>query len=79
MKIRDKLSLLFILCSTLSLLLCGILLLRVADRHMVQSAENNAISELNMLKTSFSSSASRDVSEGSTDAARRSLLIFVFQ
>ena len=79
MKIRDKLSLLFILCSTLSLLLCGILLLRVADRHMVQSAENNAISELNMLKTSFSSSASRDVSEGSTDAARRSLLIYVFQ
>ena len=57
MKIRTRLSLLFILCSTFSLLLCGFLLLRASAQSMIRSAEDNAVSELKMLSTSFSSMA----------------------
>ena len=78
MKIRTRLSLLFILCSTVSLLLCGFLLLRTSAKSTIRSAENNAISELGMLKTSFSSAASKALDAGSSDAVRRSLLVYVF-
>lgn len=79
MKIRTRLSLLFILCSTVSLLLCGFLLLRTSAGSTIRSAEDNAISELGMLKTSFSSAASRTLDAGSSDAVRRSLLVYVFK
>ena len=57
MKIRTRLSLLFVLCSTVSLLLCGVLLLCASAKTAIRSVENNAVSELNMLTTSFSSAA----------------------
>ena len=79
MKIRTRLSLLFILCSTASLLLCGFLLLRTSANSMVRSAQNNAVSELEMLRTSFSSAVSRNLDEGSSDAVRRALLVYAFQ
>lgn len=79
MKIRTRLSLLFILCSTASLLLCGFLLLRTSARSTIRSAQDNAVSELGMLKTSFSSAASRNLDGGSSDAVRRSVLVYVFK
>ena len=79
MKIRDRLALLFVLCSTLSLLLCGTLLLRSSIKNTVQSSENNALSELNMLKTSFSSAALKNMDNGLTDAVQRSLMVYVFK
>ena len=79
MKIRTRLSLLFNLCSTVSLLLCGFLLLRTSAKSTIRSAENNAISELGMLKTSFSSAASKALDAGSSDAVRRSVLVYVFK
>ena len=78
MKIRVRLSLLFILCSTASLLLCGFLLLRESTKSMVRSVEDNAVSELNMLKTSFSSAAVKALNEGGSDAVRRSVVVYVF-
>ena len=79
MKIRTRLSLLFILCSTFSLLLCGFLLLRASAQSMIRSAEDNAVSELKMLNTSFSSMATQRMGESSSNDARRSLLVYVFQ
>ena len=79
MKIRVRLSLLFILCSTASLLVCGFLLLRASAKSTIRSAEDNAVSELRMLKTSFSSAASKNLDAGASDAVRRSLLVYVFQ
>ena len=79
MKIRVRLSLLFILCSTVSLLVCGFLLLRASANSTIRSAEDNAVSELGMLKTSFSSAASRNLDAGSSDTVRRSLLVYLFQ
>ncbi len=79
MKIRVRLSLLFILCSTASLLVCGFLLLRASARSTIRSAEDNAVSELEMLKTSFSSAASKNLDAGASDAVRRSLLVYIFQ
>lgn len=79
MKIRARLSLLFVLCSTASLLLCGFLLLRTSAKSTVRSAEDNAVSELEMLKTSFSSAASKNLDAGSSDAVRRTLLVYVFK
>lgn len=73
MKIRVRLSLLFILCSTMSLLLCGFLLLRSSEKSMIRSVEDNAASELAMLNTSFSSAVSKVLDEGSSDAVRRSM------
>ena len=67
MKIRTRLSLLFILCSTLSLVLCGALLLHASVQSTVRSAEDNAVSELSMLKTSFSSMAVKDMDSQSSD------------
>ena len=64
MKIRVRLSLLFILCSTASLLVCGFLLLRTSARSTIQAAEDNAVSELTMLKTSFSSAAAKNLDAG---------------
>ncbi len=79
MKIRVRLSLLFILCSTASLLVCGFLLLRASAKSTIRSAEDNAVSELEMLKTSFSSAASKNLDAGASDAVRRSLLVYIFQ
>ena len=79
MKIRVRLSLLFILCSTASLLVCGFLLLRTSARSTIQAAEDNAVSELAMLKTSFSSAAAKNLDAGASDTVRRSLLIYTFQ
>ncbi len=79
MKIRHRLSLLFVLCSTVSLLLCGILLLRASAKTTIRSAENNAVSELSMLTTSFSSAANKSMDIDATDAVRRSLAVYVFQ
>ena len=79
MKIRTRLSLLFILCSTASLLVCGFLLLRTSAKSTIQSAQDNAVSELGMLKTSFSSAASRTLDGGSSDAVRRSVLVYLFK
>ena len=79
MKIRVRLSLLFILCSTASLLVCGFLLLRTSARSTIQAAEDNAVSELTMLKTSFSSAAAKNLDAGASDTVRRSLLIYTFQ
>ena len=79
MKIRVRLSLLFILCSTASLLVCGFLLLRTSARSTIQAAEDNAVSELTMLKTSFSSAAAKNLDAGASDTVRRSLLVYIFQ
>ena len=79
MKIRVRLSLLFILCSTTSLLVCGFLLLRASAKSTIRSAEDNAVSELGMLKTSFSSAASKNLDAGASDTVRRSLLVYIFQ
>ncbi len=79
MKIRTRLALLFVLCSTASLLVCGFLLLRASAKSMIRSAEDNAVSELNMLNTSFSSAASKSMDAGSSDAVRRSVLVYAFQ
>lgn len=79
MKIRTRLSLLFILCSTLSLVLCGALLLHASVQSTVRSAEDNAVSELSMLKTSFSSMAVKDMDSQSSDTVRHSLLVYVFK
>lgn len=79
MKIRTRLSLLFILCSTLSLVLCGALLLCASTKTAIRSVEDNAVSELNMLTTSFSSAANKSMDRDSTDAVRRSLAVYVFQ
>ena len=79
MKIRVRLSLLFILCSTASLLVCGFLLLRASAKSTIRSAEDNAVSELEMLKTSFSSAASKNLDAGASDTVRRSLLVYIFQ
>ena len=79
MKIRVRLSLLFILCSTASLLVCGFLLLRASAKSTIRSAEDNAVSELGMLKTSFSSAASKNLDAGASDTVRRSLLVYIFQ
>ena len=79
MKIRTRLSLLFVLCSTVSLLLCGVLLLCASAKTTIRSVENNAVSELNMLTTSFSSAANKSMDRDSTDAVRRSLAVYVFQ
>ena len=79
MKIRVRLSFLFILCSTASLLVCGFLLLRTSARSTIQAAEDNAVSELAMLKTSFSSAAAKNLDAGASDTVRRSLLIYTFQ
>ena len=79
MKIRTRLSLLFVLCSTASLLVCGFLLLRASAKSTIQSAEENAGSELGMLKTSFSSAAAKSLDAGSSDTVRRSLLVYIFQ
>ena len=51
MKIRVRLSLLFVLCSTASLLVCGFLLLRASAKGMIRSAQDNAVSELGMLNS----------------------------
>ena len=72
MKIRTRLSLLFVLCSTVSLLLCGVLLLCASGKTAIRSVENNAVSELNMLTTSFSSAANKSMDRDSTDAVRES-------
>lgn len=79
MKIRTRLSLLFVLCSTASLLVCGFLLLRASANSMIRSAEDNAVSELSMLNTSFTSAATRNLDAGSSDTLRRSLLVYIFQ
>ena len=79
MKIRVRLSLLFVLCSTASLLVCGFLLLRASAKGMIRSAQDNAVSELGMLKTSFSSAASKTLDAGASDSLRRSVLVYVFQ
>lgn len=79
MKIRTRLSLLFVLCSTVSLLLCGVLLLCASTKTAIRSVEDNAVSELNMLTTSFSSAANKSMDRDSTDAVRRSLAVYVFQ
>ena len=79
MKIRVRLSLLFILCSTTSLLVCGFLLLRASAKSTIRSAEDNAVSELEMLKTSFSSAASKNLDAEASDTVRRSLLVYIFQ
>lgn len=79
MKIRTRLSLLFVLCSTVSLLLCGVLLLCASAKTTIRSVEDNAVSELNMLTTSFSSAANKSMDRDSTDAVRRSLAVYVFQ
>ena len=79
MKIRVRLSLLFILCSTTSLLVCGFLLLRASAKSTIRSAEDNAVSELEMLKTSFFSAASKNLDAGASDTVRRSLLVYIFQ
>ena len=79
MKIRHRLSLLFVLCSTMSLLLCGTLLLRASAKSTVRSAQDNALSELAMLETSFSSAVAKSMGTEIADAARRSLLVYVFQ
>ena len=79
MKIRTRLSLLFVLCSTVSLLLCGVLLLCASAKTAIRSVEDNAVSELNMLTTSFSSAANKSMDRDSTDAVRRSLAVYVFQ
>ena len=79
MKIRVRLSLLFILCSTASLLVCGFLLLRASAKSTIRSAEDNAVSELEMLKTSFSSAASKNLDAEASDTVRRSLLVYIFQ
>ena len=79
MKIRVRLSLLFVLCSTASLLVCGFLLLRASAKGMIRSVEDNAVSELGMLKTSFASAASKTLDAGASDSLRRSVLVYVFQ
>ena len=79
MKIRHRLSLLFVLCSTMSLLLCGTLLLRASAKSTVRSAQDNALSALAMLETSFSSAVAKSMGTEIADAARRSLLVYVFQ
>lgn len=79
MRIRTRLSLLFILCSTASLLACGSLLLRASVKSMIRSAEDNAVSELNMLRTSFSPAAAKALNEGGSEAVRRSVVVYVFQ
>lgn len=79
MRIRTRLSLLFVLCSTAILLLCGTLLLRASVQNAVRSAEDNAVSELRMLKTSYASAASKNLDASASDAVRRSLLVYVFQ
>ena len=79
MKIRVRLSLLFVLCSTTSLLVCGFLLLRASAKGMIRSVEDNAVSELGMLKTSFASAASKTLDAGASDSLRRSVLVYVFQ
>ncbi len=79
MKIRVRLSLLFVLCSSLSLLLCGTLLLRASAKSVIRSAEDNAVTELAMLQTSFSAAATKSMDEGLTDGLRRTLLLYVFQ
>lgn len=79
MKIRVRLSLLFVLCSTLSLLLCGTLLLHSGAQNTIRSAETNALSELNMLTTSFGSAATKSMEDGLNETVRRSLIIYVFK
>ena len=79
MKIRVRLSLLFVLCSTASLLVCGFLLLRASAKGMIRSAQDNAVSELGMLNTSFTSAASKNLDAGASDSLRRSVLVYVFQ
>lgn len=79
MKIRVRLSLLFILCSTVSLLVCGFLLLRASANSTIRSAQDNAISELAMLNTSFSSAAAKNLDASASDTVRRSVLVYIFQ
>ncbi len=79
MKIRLRLALLSILCSTLALVVCGTLLMRASAKNSVQSAQDNALAELSMLNTSFTNAVTAADGAGLSDTAKRSLVVYVFR
>lgn len=79
MKISTRLSLLFVLCSTASLLLCGLLLLHASETNTIRSLQSNGTAELNMLQTSFTAVAAKSIDVNLSDTARQSLLVYLFR
>ena len=79
MKIRLRLALVSIALIALSLSVCGTLLLSTAAKSSVSAAEENALTELSMLETSYQN-VLRDVSDSTmSETAQRSLALFLFR
>jgi len=79
MKIRLRLALVSIALIALSLSVCGTLLLNAMAKSSVSAAEENALSELSLLETSYQN-ALRDASDSTlSETAQRSLALYLFR
>ncbi len=79
MKIRLRLALVSILLIAASLAVCGTLLLNASAKSSVDAAEDGALTELSLLRTSYQN-VLQDVSDSNTlETAQRSLALYLFR
>ncbi|MEA5047069.1 MAG: ATP-binding protein [Eubacteriales bacterium] len=79
MKIRQRLALISILLIAVSLAVCGTLLLGASAKSSIGAAEEGALTELNLLRTSYQS-VLQDVSDPTlSETAQRSLALYLFR
>ena len=79
MKIRLRLALISILLIAVSLSVCGVLLLNASAKNSISAAEDGAVTELSLLRTSYQS-VLQDVSDTTlSETAQRSLALYLFR
>ena len=79
MKIRLRLALLSILLIAVSLAVCGTMLLNASANNSIRAAEDGAVTELNLLRTSYQN-VLQDVSDNTlSETAQRSLALYLFR
>ena len=79
MKIRLRLALISIALIAVSLAVCGTLLLNASAKNSIQAAEEGAVTELNLLVTSYQN-VLQDVSDTTlSETAQRSLALYLFR
>ena len=79
MKIRLRLALISNLLIAVSLSVCGVLLLNASAKNSISAAEDGAVTELSMLRTSYQS-VLQDVSDTTlSETAQRSLALYLFR
>lgn len=79
MKIRTKLAALSILLSGAALSLCGALLLNATSKRNLQVSIDSAITDLNVLSSTYTNAVTNAEYRGLSDIAKRSLILYIFQ